>query len=570
MPLTVRRVLPVLVAALVVAAVPAAASAAPTLSSAPTNPASLAIVYPLTVPPTATGLLDADTLTRYTAPLGLLTRQLDEVIDTPVAIGLDPMILTSIRVLGAAAPVTAADWLDRLTHATNDVFPLAYADADTAISAQAGATEALEPLGFAFAVDPKNFSPPQTDTPTPTPTPTEGTGGTTPVAPPPLPTTDDLLKFDYLTSGIAWPADDTVGKADLPKLKAAGFDTAILSSTNVTTTSALATVGGIRAVVSDNGVSNLLRAATYAADDAALANALDRLVAGLGAVGDGRTVVATIDRHWPFTTMHLRDAVDRISATGAARLLPLAQVLNGAPGTGTIVNKPEKAGRSEIVTRMHADELAEQDFSSVLAEPLALTAPRRLAYLATLAVSWQPDADGWATTTTAFVEQSTQIVSSVQIVNSTSLLALSQSFGLPITVSNALDLPVTVYVTVDPQRPLLQVDGPVKVTVEPNSSNKAYVPAKAITNGEVFVRVSLSSPTGVPVGTPRILKVDLQAAWESIGTVIVVIVLVLIFGGGIVRQVLKRRRSRAARAAPPDPDSGMPTEPVPAESDPDD
>ena len=95
--------------------------------------------------------------------------------------------------------------------------------------------------------------------------------------------------------------------------------------------------------------------------------------------------------------------------------------------------------------------LAEQDFSSVLAEPLALTAPRRLAYLAALAVSWQPDADGWATTTTAFVEQSTQIVSSVQIVNSTSLLALSQSFGLPITVSNALDLPVTVYVTVDPQ-----------------------------------------------------------------------------------------------------------------------
>ena len=62
------------------------------------------------------------------------------------------------------------------------MFPLAYADADTAISAQAGATDALEPLGFAFAVDPKNFSPPQTDTPTPTPTPTptERAGGTDP------------------------------------------------------------------------------------------------------------------------------------------------------------------------------------------------------------------------------------------------------------------------------------------------------------------------------------------------------------------------------------------------------
>ena len=79
-------------------------------------------------------LLDAETLTTYTAPGGLLTRQLDAVVGTTVAIGLDPMIVASIRVLGTAAPAVGArlprapgDW-------SNEVFLLAYADADPAVT----------------------------------------------------------------------------------------------------------------------------------------------------------------------------------------------------------------------------------------------------------------------------------------------------------------------------------------------------------------------------------------------------------------------------------------------------
>src|SRR5688572_33288753 len=79
-----------------VAAAAPSASGAPAAPRAPGDPVALTLVVPLTVPPNATGLLDADTLTRYTSPLGLLTRQLDAVIDTPVAIGLDPQIIASI------------------------------------------------------------------------------------------------------------------------------------------------------------------------------------------------------------------------------------------------------------------------------------------------------------------------------------------------------------------------------------------------------------------------------------------------------------------------------------------
>ena len=76
-------------------------------SPAAGTPVSLAVLVPLTVRPTASGLIDAATLAGYTAPLGVLTRQLDAVYDTPAVIGLDPMIIASIRVLGTSAPQSA-------------------------------------------------------------------------------------------------------------------------------------------------------------------------------------------------------------------------------------------------------------------------------------------------------------------------------------------------------------------------------------------------------------------------------------------------------------------------------
>ena len=67
------------------------------------TPVSLAILVPLTVRPTASGLIDATTLAAYTAPLGVLTRQLDAVYDTPAVIGLDPMIIAKSP--GPTAPI---------------------------------------------------------------------------------------------------------------------------------------------------------------------------------------------------------------------------------------------------------------------------------------------------------------------------------------------------------------------------------------------------------------------------------------------------------------------------------
>ena len=139
------------------------ATAAPRATGAPVT---VSVVVPITAPETDGVLLDAETLVVATSPSGTLTRDLDAVLATSATIALDPRIPVSIRALGTAAPESATEWLTRLEAAPNDVFLLAYADADLSALARADALEVAANLDVAFALDAGDFGPPQTSTPT--------------------------------------------------------------------------------------------------------------------------------------------------------------------------------------------------------------------------------------------------------------------------------------------------------------------------------------------------------------------------------------------------------------------
>ncbi len=195
---------------------------------------------------------------------------------------------------------------------------------------------------------------------------------------------------------------------------------------------------------------------------------------------------------------------------------------------------------------------AEDQFATVATDPTAVIGPRRLALLALLAVSWLRGTDDWTTQVNTFLADSQALRSSVHIVAGSDLVVGSGATNIPVTVSNALNVPVTVYVNVDSPSSVLQVRAQdVALTVEPGSSNKAAIPVAALTNGQVTTMVTLTSVTGVPVGAPDSVSVDLHPGWESVGTAVVVTVLVLVFGGGIARNILKRRASRRAQANAP-------------------
>src|SRR5690606_13036260 len=84
-----------------------------------------------------------------------LTRTLDAVEGRTVAIGIDPMIIASIRILGNTAPDSAISWLERLKNVNNETFALSYADSDLAALSQAGSTTVLAPTSF--EVDPSRY-----------------------------------------------------------------------------------------------------------------------------------------------------------------------------------------------------------------------------------------------------------------------------------------------------------------------------------------------------------------------------------------------------------------------------
>jgi hypothetical protein len=534
----------------------------------PVQPTRLGLVMPLTVPASADGLVAGDLLATYTGQGGLLSRQLDAVFDQPgVAIGIDPRVLASIRILGDSAPASAVAWLKRLEAATNGTFALSYADSDLAAASQAKATRLLAPTSF--PVDASLFPGAPTSTPTDQPT---GTPTPTPSASPepaPIPDLASLQAFDYTLPSVAWPADDSVVEGDLDSFETGGLKTAILSSGNVGygdldyTPSSAALIGKHRVLVSDSVLSGYLRAAVSAPTPAAWQSAMASLSSAIAVVSlerpaATRTLLATLDRTNPGGDVRLAQTIGALGALPWAESASLGEA-DAAFGSGsavlptiaTLASRPEPAERVATVAKLLTAENTADSFSSVLTDPTQITGERRLTLLALLANSWAGDS-GWDAATGKYIAKSNQYATkSVTIARSGATLITSRTSGLPITVTNALPWPVTVYVTVRSPSTILTVDSDrVELTIEAQSQSKTTVPVTSNANGPVTLTVALSSATNVPIALPTAIEVDVQAGWETAFTAVVALALLGVFGFGIYRTVAKRRKAKSAPGEP--------------------
>jgi hypothetical protein len=521
--------------------------------SAP-NPLSLAVAAPLVLPATSTGLLDTATLTEYTARGGILSDQLDAMIGSQVAIGIDPRILASIRVLGTAAPQSALEWLDRLRLANNATFPLPYADSDLTVALAAGATAPLEPTSFDFAVDPSSFAPVPTPTPTPsTPTPPSSTDP----ALPPYPTVESLTEWDYDYPNLLWPAGDSVTASTFPTL-AAGGDTLLLSSANVDrarnagASSVTSTIDGVDVAVADARLSELVQNAVNAPTTAEWTSAMAELSATASLAGQitaaPTTVLVTLDRSWTDTGYRLEQTLSTLYAlpwTSAAGIAGALDTTTRAPDTGTLVEGSIDQARIDTTAALLAAESAEAGFVTVAADPEALIAARRLDLLALLSNSWLDDPEGWEAESSEFLAESADILGAIQISPSSTIQLPSDRGSLPVIVNNSLDQEVTVYVNVRSRTPVLSVEDEfVELVIEPLSSARAQIPVVSLSNGEVRLGVTVfDQPGGNRLGETSTIELNVHAGWETAGTVIFGALVVIIFVLGIVRTVRKRRRA---------------------------
>lgn len=529
------------------------------------TPTALAIAAPLTVPRATTGLISSQLLAEYTAPNGLLTRDLDQIIDRNVTIAVDPMIVASIRILGNAVPDSARLWLARLESASNDTFELSYADSDLSVAAQAGASGLLAPTSF--PVDAGRFPGAATATPTPT---DDATPTATPSASPSLtlPTNDTLTQLPYSMQSIAWPASGTVVNNDLDVFGAAGLSDTILDSSNVSvptgagdTPSATTSVDKHLTLVSDSDITGLLNAAASAStqleweQDMATVSATLAVIAG-ETPGAAPAMLAALARDTPGARPRLSQTLDALYSLRWVGSMDVRALRQATPVTATLTPTPVASDRVAKVVALLAAEAKVAEFSSVLVDPAQLTGERRLSLLAILSNEWPAASDAWKNAADKYVARSDDLMSSVRIAGSSSLYITSKNSHVDVTVQNELDYPITVYVTVRSPTGILTVLNPrLAQTVQANSQAKASVPVQSVANGNVTVRVSLTSSTGAPIATTALIKVDVQAGWETAFTAVIAALLVALFGFGIYRNIVRRRRSRPVGVGHDEPQS---------------
>ena len=511
------------------------------------TPTGLAIALPITLPAATTGVVSGELLQSYTSQGGLLARQLDAAFGRPVALGIDPRIIASIRLLGSSAPESVTAWLARLESAPNQTFPLSYADTDIAATSQAGGG-VLVPTSFAIDTD---LFPDEVGAESASP-------GPSPSGEPAAPSAldlDSLLDWTYSTTGIAWPRAGTVVEGDLDTFAAAGLTTTILSSENSTlgegptTGNAAGTIGERPVLSSDAIISDLLSDAVDAPTFAGWEAAMVRLTASLAALatedpdaGAGRTVLATLGRSDALGGYRLSDTIAAVGAIGWSAPATLLDARSTTPAAGEIVDMPVAAAQIQGLQSLFASEAAVAQFATIAADPSVLTGERRLSLLALASQSWNPAEPAWATEVADYLATSGKILSAVQVETAT-ITQWSDSGPLPITISNNLSVPVTVVVTVTSRTAILDVTEPqVRVEIAANSQNRASIPVQSVANGKVVITISLTSETGVPISQPAQAEITVQAGWETAVTSVLAGLILLVFLFGIIRTVRRRRR----------------------------
>ena len=514
----------------------------------------VATVIPLTTPAVPDGLLDAEALEAYTAVGGALRKKLDAGISSGAALALDPRILASIRALGANAPTSAVEWLQELDGASNLVFPLGYGDADLSLERGAGAGGLLGPISFDEALDPANFAdgdggtlpsptpslpatpdPASSATPTPSPTSTAGA----------LPTTDELLAWDYSATDLAWPV--AVRPGDTAFYAASGLSRTLVPSDSLADGGSGASSGvveGGKAIVVDSMLSEAVSEAAFAGDDADGRHAIATAVALLAATAEttpGGSVVVALSRSWPSSTTNLSSTLDTLATVGWTSAVPLDSL--PASDTALTLAGVGDDPRRDLASQLLIDEGNIAAFSSVLADPTVLVARERLRLLPLLSVQWLDFREAWTTAAGELHTSFDEVLHAVSI-SPTDVVALGAFDSVPVYVQNDLDLPVTIQLDGRPSNGRLLVE-PTTATIAAQSSQRVFLPARSIANGRVTLYLDAASPTGVPIGSPASLTLDVQAEWETAGLIAVGGLVALLFGVGLFRYRRRRRRARA-------------------------
>lgn len=481
------------------------------------TPTRLALAAPIDAPVGATGLLDADQLEQATTPGGAARTALDAALGAGATIGVDPAFGASIEALGADAPAGAESWFERAD--TSDTYALLYGNTDPVAQVRAGAYP-IQSLGV-----------PDAD--------------------------GDLLPANTGLLGSSDPVIDVTETAvqqdDLVALAEHG--TVVLSTGAIDETIAGATpnaalsVDGVAVVGADDDVQRLIREAATAEPEAA-ADLRAELVGLLATItrerpSDQRTLAAVLP---PATR---GDASALLADLGRARFVETAGIetaLEAEPREAVLAttDDPERTAGADLVTQALAEEAEVARIASIVDEPEVLLAELRLSLLAALPDAGRAVTEADRRAIAGLGDAMDEVRGAVQLVGGSPIHAVGENIPLPITISNELDVPANVVLTLRPTNALVTVpQSRIEVTVAPTSQQRVQVPIDVVGTGSLRMVVQLHTPDGVPLGQIQQVQISAQPTIEVAVAWALGIAIVLLIGFGIVRSITKRRRGQA-------------------------
>lgn len=529
------------------------------------------VILPITAPSPGAGLLDAESLSRLTAPDGALTAQL-EAAGSGTILAVDPAIPAAIRALGETAPQSAVEWLDRLMLMPNDRFALQFGDADVASQLQAGRERPLRPISL------EGYLADEPQQPTPTPTPTQTVASVDPDDDAGEPDLEELLDIGAAQGPIYWPVPGSATAKVIDALAAGDDGAATLTPSDATEQGADgsavpargATRGGGSALVYDAGASAALDEVAAARDEtarsaAAVAASAELWFAGDEA-GDAPLLVALergagtrppaadedaadedgADETPADLEAQLSDAIDVVTVGSGVTTQRLQDLLDAAPRRITPAAAEPDEARTALVDEIARSEARVAETATVLETPEILTGIVRAEALQALGVGWHDRPEAWKDAVTAFRDRTRERADAVGIQDPTPVQLVSAGADLPVWIRNDLPYPVTVTLIARPSDPRLDVADETTVTAQPSSSTAVPVQVEArVGSGQVDIDLTLVSPTGAQIGTTKTVDVTVRADWERIGIGVLLALIAGLLIVGVFRTIRRRRRATA-------------------------
>lgn len=247
---------------------------------------------------------------------------------------------------------------------------------------------------------------------------------------------------------------------------------------------------------------------------------------------------------------------DDLYALGAIDAATVAPSAESEDGTWTRTDPADVAATNvePALARRLQDLWGELDtLGAVMEDDAALDGPR-LEVLSAASEHWGSAAGSSARADLA-ESAVADLTGAISVVPTSGYNLISDSAGVPITVKNSLDTPITVRIAVTSDRPIVRVGEQPVVTVPARGQIDKTVPVEAIANGTVTLSVQLTSdpdaedaPDGGAQALTSTSEVPLTVnpAWENWTTLLLVIGM----GALVVVGVARARHTGSSHRAP--------------------